>query len=87
MWLQLQEVAGHRNVELRGVLAAIFQPAMVSSVQSTRDKALGVLHHGDRNSEVPPSGYQLMELYVVCGGLHWLVDEVLTTLSLGTPAL
>lgn len=58
MWLQLQEVAGHRNVELRGVLAAIFQPALVSSVQSTRDKALGVLHHGDRNSEVPPSGYQ-----------------------------
>lgn len=58
MWLQLREVAGHRNVELRVVLADIFQPALVSSVQSTRDKALGVLHHGDRNSEVPPSGYQ-----------------------------
>lgn len=56
-WLQLQEVADHGNVELRVVLAAIFQPALVSSVWSTCDKALHILHHGDRNSEVSPNVY------------------------------
>ena len=57
-WLQLREVADHGNVELRVVLAAIFQPALVSSEQSACDKALHVLRHGDRNSEVSPNVYQ-----------------------------
>lgn len=57
-WLQLREVADHGNVELRVVLAAIFQPALASSVQSAYDKALHILYHRDRNSEVSPNVYQ-----------------------------
>lgn len=70
-WLQLQEVADHGNVELKVVLAALFQPALVSNVQSTCDKALHVPRHGDRNSEVSPNVYQ-RPLLISC---TWLVKR------------
>lgn len=55
MWLQLGEIADRGNVELRVVLVDIFQPALVSSLQSACGTALHMLCHKDRSSELSPN--------------------------------
>lgn len=54
-WLQPGEIADRGNVELRVVLVDIFQPALVSSLQSACGTALHILCHKDRTSEVSPN--------------------------------
>lgn len=52
MWLQLGEIADHGNMELKVVLVDIFQPALISSLQSTCGTVLHMLCHKGRSSEV-----------------------------------
>lgn len=57
-WLQLGEGADCWNVKLRVVLVDIFQPALVSSLQSAYGTELPILCHKDRSLEVSPNAYQ-----------------------------
>lgn len=57
-WLRLGEGADCGNVKLRVVLVDIFQPALVSSLQSACGTELHILCHKDRSLEVPPNVYQ-----------------------------
>lgn len=54
-WLQLGEIGDRGNVELKVVLVDIFQPALISGLQSTCGTALHMLCHKGRSSEVSPN--------------------------------
>lgn len=53
MWLQLGD--GRGSMELRVVLVDIFQPALVSSLESACGTALQILCHKHRSLEVSPN--------------------------------
>lgn len=92
-WLQSGESADRGNMELRVMLVDIFQPALVSGLQSACGTALHILCHKDRSLRFlqmcAKGSSELTELHVVCVGVSGLVGRMLPTLSpaMGTPGL